>query len=168
MCKFVSVIDNYNGVLLLTLKFFQICSISASPPWFCIYLCILAIIFQVHFMCSFLVKCSSNKTPRSLIDFSLCISWLLIISFGRQGEISSFLLGLLKNEYFLFSTFKLNSFSVKQYLMFSSLLFATVKRCLMLMKDFSRGCAFHFVEIFCSVKIISLLYVIRKKAIEND
>ena len=167
-CKFVCVKDNYNGVLLLTLKIFQISSISASPSWFCIYLCILANIFLVHFMCSIVVKCWSNKTPRSLIDFSLCISQLLIIRFGRRREISSFLLGLLKNQCFVFSTFKLNLFAVNQSLMFTSLSFTTVKRCLMLIKDFSRRCAFHFVEIFRLVEITSLLHVIKKKAIEND
>ena len=155
-------------MLLLTLKIFQISSISVSPPWFCIHLCILAIIFPVRFICFILVKCWSNKTPRSLIDFSLCISYLLITRFGRPREISSFLLGLWKNEYFVFSTFKLNLFAGGQSLMFTSLSFATVKRCLMLIKDFSRRCAFHFVEIFRLVEITSLLYVIKKKTIEND
>ena len=36
MCKFVFVKDNSNSVLLLTLKFFQICSISAAPGCICI------------------------------------------------------------------------------------------------------------------------------------
>ena len=31
MCRFVFVKDNSNSVLLLTLKFFQLCSISAAP-----------------------------------------------------------------------------------------------------------------------------------------
>ena len=36
MCKFVFVKDNSNSVLLLTWKFFQICSISAVPCCVCI------------------------------------------------------------------------------------------------------------------------------------
>ena len=36
MCKFVFVKDNSNSVLLLTLKFFQICSIGAAPRRICI------------------------------------------------------------------------------------------------------------------------------------
>ena len=48
----------------------------------------------------------------------------------RRG-ISSFLLGIWKNEYFDFSTFKDSLFAVNQSLMFSSSLFITVKRCLM-------------------------------------
>ena len=36
MCKFVFAKDNSNSVLLLTLKFFQICSASAAPRYICI------------------------------------------------------------------------------------------------------------------------------------
>ena len=36
ICKYVFVKDYFNIVLLFILKFFQISSISASPPWFCL------------------------------------------------------------------------------------------------------------------------------------
>ena len=36
MCKLVFVKDNSISVLFLTLKFFQICSISAAPHCICI------------------------------------------------------------------------------------------------------------------------------------
>ena len=91
----------------------------------------LVILFSVSFMSSFHVKCCSNKIPRNLIDSFLCISWLLIISFGRRRGTWSFLLGLWKNEYFVFSTYKDSLFAVNQSLMFTSFLFTTVKRCLM-------------------------------------
>ena len=55
----------------------------------------------------------------------------MIISFGRRRGISYFLLGLWKNKYFAFSTFKDSLFAVNQSLMFTSSLFTTVKRCLM-------------------------------------
>ena len=36
MCKFAFVKDNSNSLLLLNLKFHQICSISAAPRCICI------------------------------------------------------------------------------------------------------------------------------------
>ena len=70
-----------------------------------IYLCFWRFYF-VSFICSIYIKCWSKKFPRNLIDSSLCISYLLIISFGMRRGISSFLLGLWKNKYFVFPTFK--------------------------------------------------------------
>ena len=81
---------------------------------------ILAILFSLSFMCSFHVKYWSNKTPRNLIDSSLYISLLLIISLGRRRRISPFLPGLWKNKYFVFPTFKDRLFVVNQS--FTSLL----------------------------------------------
>ena len=81
-----------------------------------------AILYSVSFMCSFHVKVWSNETPRNLIDSFLCISWLLIIGFGRRRGISPFLVGLWKNEYFVFSTFKDSLFAVNQSLMFATVL----------------------------------------------
>ena len=89
----------------------------------------LAILSSVSFMCSFHVKRWFNKISRDVIDSFLCISYLLIISFGRRRGISPFFLGLWKNEYFVFSTFK--DFSVNQSLMFSTSLFTSVKKCFM-------------------------------------
>ena len=66
----------------------------------------------------------------NLIGSSICISQLLIISFGRRREIPSILLGLQKNQYFVFSTFEDSLFAVNQSSITSSL-FTTVKRCLM-------------------------------------
>ena len=101
MCKFAFVRDNSNSVLLLTLKFFQRCFISASPRCICIvYVGVIArlfylnkVLFYIIYLCVFdnfifsklyvffpcvlslqTLKCLSNKTPRSLVDFSLCIS----------------------------------------------------------------------------------------------
>ena len=87
---------------------------------------LLAILFSISFMCSFQVECWSNKTLRNLIDSSICISWLLIISFDRQTRVLSVLLGLWKNQYFIFSIFKESLFAVNQ-----SSLITTVKKCLM-------------------------------------
>ena len=58
----------------------------------------LAILFAVRLICSFMLSVVPIKLQGT------CISKLLIISFGRRKGISSFLLGLWKNEYFVFST----------------------------------------------------------------
>ena len=47
---------------------------------------------------------SSDKTPRNFIDLVRAISRLFIFSFGKTTGISSFLLGLWKNEYLDFFT----------------------------------------------------------------
>ena len=86
----------------------------------------LAILFSVSFMCSFLVKCWSDKTPRSLF-----LLFVFIVIDYRQRGISALLRGLWKNENLVFSTFEDSLFAVSQSLMFTSSLFTTVKWCLM-------------------------------------
>ena len=89
----------------------------------------LVILFSVIFMCSFHVKCWSNKTLRNLIDSSLCISWLLFISFGRQRGTSCFLPMLWLS---FFTHLKIVSILVvNQSLIFFSSVLKTVIRCLM-------------------------------------
>ena len=45
----------------------------------------------------------TKKTPRNFIDSVRVISLLFIFSFGRASGKSTFLLGLWKNEHFVFS-----------------------------------------------------------------
>ena len=64
---------------------------------------------------------------RNLIDSSLCISWSLIVSFGRQRRISSFLLWLMEEWVICCSIFRGSLFTVDQSLMFTNSLFTTLK-----------------------------------------
>ena len=93
----------------------------------------LAILFSVSFICSFHVNCWSKKNTKELDRF-FSLYFMVIdykLSFGRRRGISSFLLVLWKNEYFVFLKFKHSLLAVNQSLMFTSSLFITVKRCLM-------------------------------------
>ena len=106
-----------------------------------IYLCILTIIFPISFMCSFPVRCWSNKTPRSLTDFSLCISKLFIISSVGEEKYRLSYLAYWAMSILFFPYLKIASlFAVNQSLMFTSLLYT--KRCLMSIKDFLMGAIF--------------------------
>ena len=55
-----------------------------------IYLCFWQFHFQSVLCVISMLSVGITKTPRKLIDSSLCISYLLIISFGRRREMSSF------------------------------------------------------------------------------
>ena len=59
----------------------------------------------MNLRCFFQFTFLSNNTPRNFMDSSLFILWLLIVKFGNCRGTLSFLLGLWKKEYFVFSTF---------------------------------------------------------------
>ena len=60
------------------------------------------ILFSMYFICVFQLRFSSNNTPRNFFDSVRAISLLFIFNFGKASGISSFLLGLWKNEYLFF------------------------------------------------------------------
>ena len=74
------------------------------------------------FTCFFHVRCWSNKTPKSQIDFSIVFVFHVIDYIFQQAkrDIVFLILGLLKNKYFIFSTFKDKFIAVNQSLMFTS------------------------------------------------
>ena len=74
------------------------------------------------FICFFHVRCWSNKTPRSQIDFPIVFVFHVIDYNFQQAkrDIVFLILGLLKNKYFIFSTFKDKFIAVNQSLMFTS------------------------------------------------
>ena len=63
-------------------------------------------------MCSFQHRFSSSNTPRNFKHSDRSISLLFIFNFGKRSEISSHLLGLWKNEYFVLLTFSDSLFEI--------------------------------------------------------
>ena len=61
------------------------------------------ILFSMYFICVFRFRFSSSNTPRNLIDSVRAILLSFIFSFDKTSGILSFLLGLWKNEYLVFS-----------------------------------------------------------------
>ena len=54
-------------------------------------------LFSIYLICGFQVKFSSNGTPRNLIDSAQ----LIIFNLGSKTEISSCVLRLWRNAYFI-------------------------------------------------------------------
>ena len=101
--------------------FFQVCYASAPPRDAAIvYVTVndlalnnvpvfFEILFSMHFICVFQLafksRFLSNKTPRNFIDSVQANPRLFIFNFGKTSRISSFLLGLWKNEYLFFFSY---------------------------------------------------------------
>ena len=63
-------------------------------------------------MCFFQHRFSSSNTPRNFKHSDRSISLLFIFNFGKRSGISSLLLGLWKNDYFVLLTFSDSLFEI--------------------------------------------------------
>ena len=88
----------------------------------------IAILLSIYLMCPFQHRFSSSNTPRNFKHSDRSISLLFTFNFAKRSGISFLLLGLRKNEHFVFLTFSDSLFEINHWLILFSWRFAVSTR----------------------------------------